>query len=173
MKKCSFVALLSATLLATLMLPLVRGGYPGPDYYSHCIHFGNFNTPGDTWTGVGIVGTHGSLPPAYVAGDWYFQRGYGGQGSHLYVTDGPFVCVYQYGDYSFVRYEYGTPTRQNRSVPGYGYVDAWYQDWEKHLSSFNPSRQPSLQGSAQSYFRDPATGDRWYINTWGKITASS
>jgi hypothetical protein len=129
MKKSILSAsLLSAVLLATLMLSVARGSYPGPDYYTRCVHHGNFNTPGDTWTGLGIKGTYGALPPAYVAGDWYFQRGYGGQGSHLYVTDSPFVCVYQYGDYSYMHYEYGTPTRQNRYVPGYGYVDAWYQD---------------------------------------------
>ncbi|MCW4044627.1 MAG: hypothetical protein NWE94_03815 [Candidatus Bathyarchaeota archaeon] len=156
--------------MVVLTPPAVHGtdwngwvGYPGPDSYSRCTHVGTFNTSGDTFTALSIIGWYGTLPPAYVRGNWTFLRGYGGGGGGLYPTDSPMFCTWCYGSYSFIYYDYNVPVWG----PGYTVNPVWayYQTWIKYLSYFSPARQPSLQGSAASYFINPANGSRWYVSS--------
>jgi hypothetical protein len=161
--------------LTTLMLQEVKGwgettpyhAWPFYDYCVRCEHTGTFNASDDTFTATMIEGWYdmNPNPPAYVSGEWGFTRGYGGGGTHhLYTTDSPMYCSYQYGSYAFVHYDYNTPSF---GYGPYGNVPAYYQDYDKYLSSFNPSRQPSLQGGAQSYFKDPNNpNDRWFVSSW-------
>jgi len=181
MKKDKFIisVMLSAAFLAIFltipMLPEVKGWGETTPYHNwpydccvRCEHTGTFNASDDTFTATSIEGWYDQdtpTPPAYISGNWSFTRGYGGGGpDHDYTTDSYMICGYVYGSYGFTHYDYNTPSY---GYGPYGDVPAYYQYWVKYLSSFNPSRQPSLQGGAQSYFKDPNNpNDRWYVSSW-------
>ncbi len=168
-------AMFSAILISSLLLQSANGwgeitpdphGYPYYDSCVRCEHTGTFNAPNDTFTATSITGWyHDDLPPAYDSGYWYFLRGYGGNGSYLFPTYGDMICGYMYGAYSFSYYDTGDNCTEGWGP--WGDVHAWYQDDEMTCSSFNPSRQPSLQGGAQSYFYDGVNpNSRWYVSSW-------
>ena len=165
----------SIVILITILIPAALAtdgpgwvGYPGPDMYSRCIHNGNFNTPGDTWTATGLTAYYAYNQAAYVHGNYDFQRGCGGQGQETYRTTGNMGCFYNYGTTNNYQSVAGTPVRENRYIPGYGYVDAWYHLTTIFLGTFSPAQQPSISGGAGSYFYDPQhpSDPAWYINSF-------
>jgi hypothetical protein len=162
MKKSSFIAaaVLSVTLLATFMLSIVSApwrGIPGPDELTDCDHHGIYGSPNDTFTGVGIKGYYGYAPPAYVRGEWNFERGYGG----TYPASGNMLCYSSYlGSYwdppHFV-WDY----RNN--------AWAYYQDYYEY--AYMP-RVPSITGMVHSTFYNPSNpNDWWYVSSYISMTA--
>jgi hypothetical protein len=154
-------AVLTVAFLATMMLSGVRGedgpgwvGYPGPDIFSRCTHTGTYGSIGDTFTAIGITAYYGYEPPAYVHGYWSFLSGYGG----LYPADSSMICKWVYTPSQFTYYD------SSSFVWDYRYnAFAYYRDWEKW--QYNIPRAPSVSGSTASVFRNPSTGDRWYVSS--------
>lgn len=169
MKKSSLItsAVLSVALLATLLLSGARAiwrGYPGPDELVDCDHSGVFGSVYDTFTAVGVRGYYGWEPPAYVHGDWYFTRGYGG----AYPALGNMYCYWTYSPY------YGSYQDPPHFVYETRYLTgkpctAYYQDWERH--DYSLPRSTTISGYTGSYFYNPQTGNWWYVSSYVGMTA--
>jgi hypothetical protein len=178
LKKCVALGYIAffAIISTTIILPALGNEYT-PNYYwpyydvcSHCEHTAALGDSADTFCITGIQAWYdGNLPARYVSGNWSFWRGYGGHDQnnnpvHTYTTDSQLICSYAYGSYGYLHYEPSSSTPQAGDGPFHNCV-AYYQYWIKYYSTFNPSRQPNVQGDAQSYFKDPNNpSNRWYVD---------
>jgi len=164
-----FSAVLSEGLLPTMMNPMVRApwvGYPGPDQLAACDHIGDFNETNDRFTAIGVSEYYGWEPPAYVHGEWYFERGYGGK----YPATGTMTCYWYYSPYWGLHHDPPNFVWEGHWVPLYGWVWAHYHDWE--YTNYNIPRSSTINGYTGSYFQDPNPPyDQWYISSSVSMTA--
>jgi len=162
-------AVLFVALLPIMMIPMVRApwqGYPGPDMESACDHIGGFNTTIDKFTGIGVVAYYGWEPPAYVHGEWYYERGYGG----AHPATGTMTCYRYYTPYWSIHRDSADFVWEGRWVEGYGWVWAHYHDWD--YKNYDIPRSSQIVGCTGSYFEDPNPPyDEWHITSCVSVTA--
>jgi hypothetical protein len=164
---------LTVILLPSTMIPIVHApwvGYPGPDNSSDCDHIGGFNTTADKFTAVGLNVYYGydNNPPTYVHGEWFFERGYGG----THPATGFMICAWYYYPTSGLHYDAPDFVHENRWVPGYGWVYAYYQDWI--YTNYNLPNSPYATAYTGSYFQNPNYPyDEWYIYSSVSLTAGN